>query len=124
SLCCARAERGQAVADPAINLMKSRRLICRPEVPDMSIVAVLTSTVKGCSMSALGQKRTYAPQQAMSALHPIATAKSGHVRCRSRCPLWVISRHLQCKTACPLHPRKRTCATLIGNRLLGKSAIG
>ena len=27
-------------------------------------------------MSALGQKRTYAPQQAMSALHPIATAKA------------------------------------------------
>jgi hypothetical protein len=36
-------------------------------------------------MSALGQKRTYAPQQAMSALPPIATAKAdiraarGHV---------------------------------------------
>ena len=27
-------------------------------------------------MSALGHKRTYAPQQAMSALHPIATAKA------------------------------------------------
>jgi len=27
-------------------------------------------------MSALGQKRTYALQQAMSALHPIATAKA------------------------------------------------
>jgi hypothetical protein len=27
-------------------------------------------------MSALGQKPTYAPQQAMSALHPIATAKA------------------------------------------------
>jgi len=27
-------------------------------------------------MSALGQKRTYAVQQAMSALHPIATAKA------------------------------------------------
>src|SRR5262249_4493380 len=31
-------------------------------------------------MSALGQKRTYAPQQGMSALPPIATAKSGHKR--------------------------------------------
>jgi len=28
------------------------------------------------AMSALGQKRTYAPQQAMSALPPIATAKA------------------------------------------------
>src|SRR5262245_43088312 len=28
------------------------------------------------SMSALGHKQTYAPQQAMSALHPIATAKA------------------------------------------------
>jgi hypothetical protein len=27
-------------------------------------------------MSALGHKRTYAPQQAMSALHPIATTKA------------------------------------------------
>jgi hypothetical protein len=27
-------------------------------------------------MSALGHKQTYAPQQAMSALHPIATAKA------------------------------------------------
>jgi len=27
-------------------------------------------------MSALGQKRTFAPQQSMSALHPIATAKA------------------------------------------------
>jgi hypothetical protein len=30
----------------------------------------------GCAMSALGQKQTYALQQAMSALHPIATAKA------------------------------------------------
>jgi hypothetical protein len=29
-------------------------------------------------MSALGQKPTYAPQQGMSALPPIATAKSGN----------------------------------------------
>jgi len=30
-------------------------------------------------MSALGHKRTYAPQQAMSALHPIGDHESGHV---------------------------------------------
>jgi len=44
-------------------------------------------------MSALGQKQTYALQQAMSALPPIATAKA---KFRKR--------------ACPLYPRKRTCA--------------
>ncbi len=43
-------------------------------------------------MSALGQKRTCAPQKAMSALPPIATAKAG-IRKRS----------------CPLYPRKQTC---------------
>ena len=37
-------------------------------------------------MSALGQKRTYAAQQVMSALPP----KSGHVQCKNRCPLWVL----------------------------------
>jgi hypothetical protein len=44
-------------------------------------------------MSALGQKQTYALQQAMSALPPIATAKAD-IRKRS----------------CLLYPRKRTCA--------------
>jgi hypothetical protein len=51
-------------------------------------------------MSALGQKRTYALQQAMSALHPIATAKA---KFRDR--------------PCPLYPQKRTCE-------LGMSALG
>jgi len=52
-------------------------------------------------MSASGQKQTYAVQQVMSALPPIATAKgrvcftpeSGHVRCNSPCPLWANSGH-------------------------------
>jgi hypothetical protein len=57
-------------------------------------------------MSALGHKQTFALQQAMSALHPIATAKadfrkrpcllsaeSGHVRCTSLCLLWANSGH-------------------------------
>src|SRR5215475_6979810 len=44
-------------------------------------------------MSALGQKRTCAPQEVMSALPPIATAKAD-IRNRS----------------CPLYTRKRTCA--------------
>jgi len=42
-------------------------------------------------MSALGHKQTYAPQQAMSAIPPIATAKADM-------PQWW----------CPLHPWKRT----------------
>src|SRR5215471_2754164 len=45
------------------------------------------------TMSALGQKRTCAVQNAMSALPPIATAKA-NFRTRS----------------CPLYTRKRTCA--------------
>jgi hypothetical protein len=42
-------------------------------------------------MSALGHKRTYTPQQAMSALHPIATTKAD-----------------MCQWSCLLYPRKRT----------------
>src|SRR5262249_35027677 len=42
-------------------------------------------------MSALGQKQTYAVQQTMSALPPIATAKADY---RER--------------SCPVYPRKRT----------------
>jgi len=44
-------------------------------------------------MSALGQKRTYAAQQVVSALPPIATAKADF-----------------CARSCPLYPQKRTCA--------------
>jgi len=44
-------------------------------------------------MSALGQKQTFAPQKAMSALPPITTAKADF-RTRS----------------CLLYPPKRTCA--------------
>ena len=86
-------------------------------------------------MSALGQKRTYAVHQVMSALPPMAdilraggvknfrgdcerTAadglKHGIVPTRtnsskgvSQCPLWVISRHVRCTRRCPLYPRKR-----------------
>jgi hypothetical protein len=54
-------------------------------------------------MSALGQKRTYALQQAMSALLPIATAKAD------------IS-----PGSCPLYPRKRTCAVQLGMSALGQ----
>ena len=60
----------------------------------------------GRPMPALGHKRTYAVQNGMSALPPIATAKadispgscplypqSGHVRCNEGCLLWANSGH-------------------------------
>ena len=49
--------------------------------------------IKPLTMSALGQKQTFALQNVMSALPPIATAKA-----KFR------------KTSCLLYPRKRTCA--------------
>ena len=55
-------------------------------------------------MSALGQKRTYAVQKAMSALPPKADM-CGATRDVRFGP---ISGHLQRKTSCPLYPRKRT----------------
>jgi hypothetical protein len=54
-------------------------------------------------MSALGHKRTYAAQQAMSALPPIATAKAsakGHVRFTPE------SRHVQCTSPCLLWAKR------------------
>src|SRR5262245_4049290 len=55
------------------------------------------------TMCALGQKQTYAVQQPMSALPPIATAKAD-IRKRS----------------CPLYPRKRTCAMQLRMSALGQ----
>src|SRR5215510_2690098 len=57
-------------------------------------------------MSALGQKQTYALQQAMSALHPIATAKADSG-----------------KPSCLLYPRKRTCAVQLGMSAMGHGPI-
>src|SRR5262249_27109532 len=54
-------------------------------------------------MSALGQKQTYALQQAMSALPPIATAKAD-----------ILNR------SCPLCPHKRTCAVQLRMSALGQ----
>jgi hypothetical protein len=36
--------------------------------------------------------------------HVRFTPKSGHVRCSSRCPLWVKSGHMRCNKPCPLYP--------------------
>jgi hypothetical protein len=48
-------------------------------------------------------KQTYAAQQIMSALPPIATAKADI-----------------CASSCPLYPRKRTCAVQTGMSALGQ----
>src|SRR5215470_1211865 len=64
-----------------------------------------SSLLRHAGMSALGQKQTYAVQNGMSALPPIATAKadfphvcftptSRHVHCNSSCLLWANSGHL------------------------------
>src|SRR4029434_5537774 len=60
-------------------------------------------TVDRGPMSALGQKQTCAPQKAMSALPPIATAKADF-RIRS----------------CLLYPRKRTCAVQLRMSAMGQ----
>src|SRR5215831_3338890 len=54
-------------------------------------------------MSALGQKRTFALHQPMSALPPIATAKADI-----------------CPRSCPLYPQKRTCAVHSAMSALGQ----
>jgi len=51
-------------------------------------------------MSALGHKPTYALQQIMSALHPIATTKADS--CTSHVRFTPISRHVQCTSSCLL----------------------
>ena len=54
-------------------------------------------------MSAKGHKQIYAPQKAMSALPPIATAKADIGR-----------------LSCLLYPRKRTCAVQLGMSAKGQ----
>src|SRR5262245_1876431 len=54
-------------------------------------------------MSALGHKQTYAVQQPMSALPPIATAKADFRT-----------------TGCQLYPQERTCAVQLGMSALGQ----
>src|SRR5262249_41349306 len=77
---CARAENGQAAVAPPSNLMNSRRLIATPDAQDAAWYRVKRDSLRDVSMSALGHKQTYAVQNAMSALHPIATGKAD-IRC-------------------------------------------
>src|SRR5262245_64047763 len=85
--CCARVASGHTAAEPTTSLIKSRRLICPPRLRTGRIVAVQTCTGKGPDKCPLWvKKQTYALQQAMSALPPIATAKA---KFRKRpCPLY------------------------------------
>jgi len=64
---------------------------------------LLTIIVALVAVSALGHKQTYALQQAMSALPPIATAKA-------KFP----------KTPCLLCPQKQTCAVQLRMSALGQ----
>ena len=71
--CCARAKSGHATPALTSALMKLRRLIASPQAQRQAIVAAQTSHRKGPRpMSALGQKRTFAVQNVMSAIPPKA----------------------------------------------------
>jgi hypothetical protein len=73
SPCCARTVKGHAAAAPLTSLMNSRRLIASPEAQDKASSRLKLAHFKGPQpMSALGQKRTFALQQVMSALPPKA----------------------------------------------------
>ena len=71
SACCACAASGHAAAEPAITLMKSRRLIASPEAQDRASYRPNPAHRKG----------------GRYALDPA-----------TRCPLWVKSRHVQRKS--------------------------
>jgi hypothetical protein len=96
--------------------MNSRRFIVAPDTEETTIVTEQLIALEG-PMSALGQKRTYAPQQAMSALPPIATAKADMPQ-----------------RSCLLYPPKRTAGVLQGTgsalsrlekiRCLGQGGLG
>src|SRR5262249_35068828 len=70
----ARTENGQPAGAPPSNLMNSRRFIATPDAQDAAWYRVKRDSLRDVSMSALGQKRTYAVQHDMSALLPIATS--------------------------------------------------
>src|SRR5262245_38944645 len=88
---CAPAVNGHVTAPPR-TAMNSRCFIWPPNLRTGHRSDLVWQSERG-AMSALGQKQTYAPQQAMSALPPRATVKAD-IRNRS----------------CLLYPRKRTYA--------------
>ena len=74
-------------------------------------------------MSALGHKPTYAVQQPMSALPPIAHSyicfapKSGHVRCKPSCLLWANSGH------CTIYSITSSARPIKGSGIFNPSAF-
>ena len=69
--CCARAASGHAAVTLPINLINSRRLIAVSGTNAQDIRSIALG--RGLPMSALGQKQTFAVQNAMSALPPKRT---------------------------------------------------
>src|SRR5215470_18638872 len=94
----ARAASGHEAAAPPRSVMTSRRLIASPEARDEAWYWLKRQSLRDESMSALGQKQTYAMQKRMSALPPKATAKADPR-----------------KRSCLLYPRKQTCGSARGN---------
>src|SRR5262245_43892947 len=96
---CATTGRGNDTAAEAIKATKSRRRMVFHPNPratwqqKYSTLATAALAFWKRPMSALGHKRTYAVQTAMSALPPIATAKADMPH-----------------YSCLLYPQKRTCA--------------
>src|SRR5262249_47518816 len=87
---------------------------------------LVNSSVKLWSMSALGQKQTYAVQHGMSALGQKQTyaVQHGMSPFPPKADMCGAAAHvcfgLQCNTACPLCPRKRTCAVRQPMSVLGQ----
>ena len=86
--CWACAASGQAAAEPATTLMKSRRRT-QPSAARLRTRLVFDAYQIKAAMSALGQKQTCAAQKVMSALNP----RKRTCRCTSSCLLWANSRH-------------------------------
>ena len=76
--CCARAASGQAVADPAIALIKSRRRIARPQAQDYVTRQLQQGTALG-GMRFRVTLQSSNPEPTMFAL--------GHFERPGRCPL-------------------------------------
>jgi hypothetical protein len=99
SPCCARATRGQAVAEPTIPLMKSRRRIAAPRLRTTPIASTITAGI-------------YDRRNGVRSLFCVATIL------KTQCPLWVRSRHQRMSVSCPLFPRKRTLIDGVGESAL------
>src|SRR6516225_6033877 len=104
--CCARAKSGQATAEPAIPLMKSRRRIACPKAQDHADFQ--KGLQQGFTTGGIGSDRQFC----------VATT------IRTECPLWVKSRHSAVSERCPLYPRKRTFTDRCRYDDMARSSIG